>query len=134
LLWFPRLAVFFSLWDQPVSRRCDGFSQDRPTGFFVHRYGTVPNRRPIFYFEVAMDEQASYLSDPSFSEQHRGPHNVDDNGCIHDRDPSPEQIAAMRLAIRRAVPRQMVGESSAPCAVPMVSEEVFHVRTADRFL
>jgi len=49
--------------------------------------------------------EAPYLSDPAFRESHHGPQHVDGNGCIHDRDPAPEQIAAMRLAIRRAVPQ-----------------------------
>lgn len=79
-----------------------------------------------------MDE-ASYLSDPAFAEIHTGPVHVDHQGVVHGRDPAPEQIAAMRLAIRRAYPRPLVGESWEPLVVQVVAEDTFGVRSVDVF-
>ena len=80
-----------------------------------------------------MDEQAAYLSDSAFSEPHRGEILVDEHDQPHGRDPSPDQIAAMRLAIRRAVPRDPVGVGAARFTVPVVAEDTFHVRSTDVF-
>jgi hypothetical protein len=79
-------------------------------------------------------ESPAYLSDPAFSEEHRGAPLVDANGVEHGRDPSPLQIRRMAEAIRRHVPRQMVGESCLPFTMPTASELVFNVRSVDRFL
>ena len=50
----------------------------------------------------------TYLSDPSFSEEHDGPL-ISPDRPSDGRDPSPRQIAAMAAAIRRAYPRRPTG-------------------------
>ena len=47
-----------------------------------------------------------YLDHPSFREKHTGPHLTGAHDCVlKQRDPSPEQIAAMVDAILRSSPR-----------------------------
>ena len=66
-----------------------------------------------------------YLSDPIFAEPPAGPW-IDAGRRGSRRDPSPEQIASRSAAIRRAVPRRLVGESNGPYEVDVV-------RAADLF-
>ncbi len=55
----------------------------------------------------------SYQDDPSFREEHTGPHLEGKDGIeLSRRDPSPEQIQSMCLAIRKVCPRAPAGPRS----------------------
>ena len=78
------------------------------------------------------DDGANYLSDPSFREQHEGPHLAGAKGItLKTRDPSPGQIRRMAVAIRLAIPRPAVGEARLPVEIPVVrSPDWFDERLA----
>ncbi len=74
---------------------------------------------------------ASYLSDPSFLEPHRGPQIVDD---LAPRDPSLLQIRRMCEAIRQHVPRDPVGAAQGRVTVMVVDDAEFNVLSRDEFI